>query len=334
MIGKRVLRWWFDRADDAGLTLQEMFFEIEDHHGDVSVDEWHLARAGGIGGSDAAAVVGCSPYRDSLAVWAEKRGLLVPDEPEDLDAVEMGHALEPVVLSRFAAKGPDIREAELWVPRLVVADEDQPWLRCTPDALVVDEGGLALVQIKTASESQRGHDTPVHYEIQCRHEMAATGIGRCYLVTLFGGRYLEWELLRRDATIENWLLDAEAKLWDHVEAGTDLPDELRYGTLGTRVATLAKLHPDDDGEIVELPPELVSVSDTLHGVRRQLRELRDAEESLEDQIRAAIGKHAGGVLANGIGTWWWRTIQRKSYTVEAGSYRKLTFEKTKGMNQR
>lgn len=334
MIGKQELHTWFDTAEEAGWTLQEMVDEIEQEHGDIPVDEWHLARAGGIGGSDAAAVVGCSPYRDSLAVWAEKRGLLVPDEPDDMDAVEMGLALEPVVLSRFARKGPGIREAELWVPRLVVADEERPWLRCTPDGLVIDEGGLALVQIKTASESKRGHDTPVHYELQCRHEMAATGIDRCYLVTLYGGRYLDWQLLRREPTIENWLLDAEAKLWAHVEGGTDLPEELRYGTLDTRVATLRKLHPDDDGEIIEMPPELVSVSETLHGVRRQLRELRDAEESLEDQIRAAIGKHAGGTLANGTGTWWWRTIQRKGYTVEAGSYRKLTFEKVKGNQQR
>ena len=331
MIRKQDLDTWFDTAEEAGWTLQEMIDDIEEQHGDISVDEWHLARAGGIGGSDAGAVVGCSPYLDALAVWAEKRGLLVPDEPEDRDAVEMGHALEPVVLSRFAAKGPNIREAELWVPRLVVVDEKRPWLRCTPDALVIDEDGLALVQIKTAAESKRGQDTPVHHELQCRHEMAATGIDRCYLVTLYGGRYLEWQLFRRDAAIEQWLLDAEAALWSHVAGGTDLPEALRYGTLDTRVSTLVKLHPDDDGEIVELPPELVSVSDTLHGVRRQLRELRDTEESLEDQIRVAIGKNAGGMLANGTGTWWWRTIQRKGYTVEPGSYRKLTFEKVKGM---
>jgi putative phage-type endonuclease len=333
MIGKQVLHTWFDTAEEAGWTLQEMMDEIEQEHGDISVDEWHSDRAGGIGGSDAGAVVGCSPYRDALAVWAEKRGLLVPDEPEDMDAVEMGHALEPVVLSRFAAKGPGIREAELWVPRLVVVDEERPWLRCTPDALVIDEDGLALVQIKTAAESKRGQDAPVHHELQCRHEMAATGIDRCYLVTLYGGRYLEWQLFRREAMLEAWLLDAEAKLWAHVAGGTDLPEDLRYGTLDTRVDTLAKLHPDDDGEIVELPPELVSVSDTLHGIRRQLRELRDAEESLEDQIRVAIGEHAGGVLANGTGTWWWRTIQCKGYTVDPGSYRKLTFEKQKGYRQ-
>ena len=40
--------------------------------------EWLKLRQNGIGGSDAAAILGLNPYKSPLAVYADKRGLTNP----------------------------------------------------------------------------------------------------------------------------------------------------------------------------------------------------------------------------------------------------------------
>lgn len=64
---------------------------------ELSREEWLAYRRKGIGGSDAAAVLGISPFRTGVDLYYDKLGLPVDDSDENWVAMEMGNLLEDLV---------------------------------------------------------------------------------------------------------------------------------------------------------------------------------------------------------------------------------------------
>lgn len=69
-------------------------------------DEWHAARANGIGGSEIAAVLGLSPYESRFSLWHRKKGLIGP--VEETEEMYWGKEHEPAICRRFAREHPDL----------------------------------------------------------------------------------------------------------------------------------------------------------------------------------------------------------------------------------
>lgn len=292
---------------------------------------WLAERRGGIGGSDAAAAVCVSPYKHALGLWAEKAGLAEPEAPADAQAVRMGHLLEPVVLEAYRLECPDA-QCDLWPQHVIVYDDERQWLRCTPDAIGwdADRRDWYLIQIKTARETAP-RETPVHYEIQCQHEMMATGLSRCLLLTLYGGRDLTVVQLDADPAVQGWLLEAESKLWQAVESKQRPTWLEEFGDPRQVAADMKRVYPWDDGEIVELDPVFRELTAQRAAYKARIKELEECVEYIDARIEVAIGPHVAGSLPDGSGAWYWQTVERKGYTVEASNYRKLSFKKAKGM---
>ena len=57
-------------------------------------DEWLSARCAGIGGSDAACVLGMNKYKTNVQLWKEKTGITVPKDISDKPAVAYGKNAE------------------------------------------------------------------------------------------------------------------------------------------------------------------------------------------------------------------------------------------------
>jgi len=66
----------------------------------MNTEKWLNERRKGIGGSDAAAICGLSPYRTPLQVWQDKRGLsgVIPEN----EAMEWGKRLEPIIRQKYS----------------------------------------------------------------------------------------------------------------------------------------------------------------------------------------------------------------------------------------
>lgn len=291
---------------------------------------WLAERRKGIGGSDAAAAVCVSPYKHALGLWAEKAGLAEPEAPADAQAVRMGHLLEPVVLEAYRLEYPDA-QCDLWPQHVIVFDDERQWLRCTPDAIGWDQDrrDWYLIQIKTARETAP-RETPVHYEIQCQHEMLATGLDRCLLLTLYGGRDLTVVQLDADPAVQGWLLEAEAKLWQAVELKERPTWAEEFGDPRQVAEDMRRVYPWDDGEIVELDPVFRELTAQRAAYKAQIKDLEECVEHIDSRIEVAIGPHVAGSLPDGSGAWYWQTVERKAYPVEATTYRKLSFKKAKG----
>ena len=70
----------------------------------LSSEEWLSYRRRGIGGSDAAAILGISPWRTARDLYYDKLNVVKADMDENWVALEMGHLLEDLVARIFAKK--------------------------------------------------------------------------------------------------------------------------------------------------------------------------------------------------------------------------------------
>ena len=100
-------------------------------HDPQTRQEWLMHRNGGIGGSDAACVVGLNQYKSNVQLWEEKVGLSKAKDISNQAAVAFGIAAEPVIRDLFQVEHPEF-EIEHH-PFRMYAEENHKWLYATLD---------------------------------------------------------------------------------------------------------------------------------------------------------------------------------------------------------
>lgn len=175
--------------------------------------EWlSVRRRLGLGGSDAAAIVGASDHSTPAQVYFKKVGADVPDVQSDHAAI--GQMLEEPIAQRYAQKtGREVINAGTFT---ILRDTERPWMFTTLDRIVVDRGALECKSANFAGW-QIKHDwlegPPLSYLIQAQHQMAVTGaevVDIAALVGVFG--FFIFEITRDQAFIEQ-LVEAERRFW-------------------------------------------------------------------------------------------------------------------------
>lgn len=259
---------------------------------DAGRDEWLAARRKGLGGSDAAAVAGLSPYAGPWSVWADKVGLDVPDlEPSE--AMRWGTLLEPVISVEAGERfGLDVRPS----PGLV-ANPQLGWQLATPDGLVGDD---ALLEVKNVGARQADvweTGPPDMYWAQGLHYVAVTGRATVHFVALVGGqRLVHHPVTYTPADVEG-LTKIEADFWAHVEAETPPP------AWPADIDALGRLDVDPD-ESVELDPNVLSLLadyDTASSAAKRKAEIAD-------ELKALLGTAAVGTV-DGMAVVTWKTVR-------------------------
>ena len=153
-------------------------------------DEWLDWRRKGLGGSDAAAVLGISPFRTARDLYYDKLGIVTADDQENWVALEMGNLLEPLVARIFEKK----TGLKIYQRKCMFQHPEHPWMPADLDYLVeLPDGSTAILELKTTNYNAKdkwwynGEEiVPVYYEAQGRHYMAVMGIDRVYFCCLYG----------------------------------------------------------------------------------------------------------------------------------------------------
>jgi len=104
---------------------------------------WHAWRNDGVTASDADVVLGRSPYKTRYRLFAEKKGLILPENLENNPHVRRGIRLEPLARKAF-----EQRHDTLLLP-LCAESVDYPFFRASFDG--IDDNGIP-VEIKAPSE--------------------------------------------------------------------------------------------------------------------------------------------------------------------------------------
>lgn len=193
--------------------------------------KWLEERRKGIGGSDAAAVCGLSPWKTALEVYFEKIGELA-DQEENAD-MRRGTLLEPVVRQMYA----DETGYEVEKPDGIVTCKKYPFALANLDGRVPAFGGIA--EFKT-SRDRRGwgdpgsDEIPQVYLLQAQHYLAVTGTDRCDVACLFGDFELGIYTILADPDFAELLMEAESRFWrDHVLARVP-PDPMTHNDIKLR----------------------------------------------------------------------------------------------------
>ena len=173
--------------------------------------EWVQWRAGGIGGADAAAIVGLSPWKRARDVWEIKRG----EQPyPSRDDSGWGRRAEPMIRARYE------EALGCAAPPVCCQSERFEWLRASLDGWVA---GRAL-PVELKGPGRRDHNAaidgwvPMHYLPQCLHILLATGAERMHYVS-FNASVPAIDALvvirvGRDEQLLDELRDREQRFWE------------------------------------------------------------------------------------------------------------------------
>lgn len=200
-------------------------------------EEWLAARQEqGIGGSEAAAVVGMSPWMTPLQLWQQKLGVIPPKDLSGNAAVEQGNRMEPILRDFFRKLHPEyIVEHHAFD---ILFQGERPYLFATLDGEIIerDTNRRGILEIKTGTPTGKdgwakwnNGNMPPNYYVQCAHQLLATGYD---FVRLFACLYSQngdmtlktYEIERADVEEDlEWLLEKEERFWNHNIIGGMMP---------------------------------------------------------------------------------------------------------------
>ena len=139
-------------------------------------EEWLAYRRRGIGGSDAAAVLGISPFMTGRDLYYDKLGISAAADDENWVAKEIGHRLEPLVAEIFSKR----TGLKVFQKKFMFQHPQYPWMLADLDYLVeLPDGSIAILECKTSTSNSSenwwyaGKEiVPAYYESQGRHYIA------------------------------------------------------------------------------------------------------------------------------------------------------------------
>ena len=138
--------------------------------------DWLAYRRKGIGGSDAAAVLGISPFLTGRDLYYDKLGISADADDENWIAKEIGNLLEPLVAKIFSER----TGLKVYQKKFMFQHPQHPWMLADLDYLVeMPDGRTAILECKTSTSNAASHwwyagkeIVPAYYESQGRHYMA------------------------------------------------------------------------------------------------------------------------------------------------------------------
>lgn len=265
----------------------------------MSREEWLESRRKGIGGSDAAAIMGANPYASPLSVYLDKLGLA--QEKEITEAMRQGTDLEDYVARRFCeATGKKVRNCN----KILIRENYSYMIANIDRAIVGEDAGL---ECKTTSPYNRhnfeGGEVPITYQWQCQHYMSVTGYDHWYLAVLVLGQGFYTYQIDRDENLISVLEKRERDFWNENVLKHVPP--LPIGQESDDVA-LDAMYPESVAETADL----TSVQDKLDLLSlydSQIGSLKAQCEALKQEVKEELGACEIGVC----GPWnvSWKTVE-------------------------
>ncbi|MGB9845876.1 MAG: YqaJ viral recombinase family protein [Desulfotomaculales bacterium] len=266
-------------------------------------EEWLELRRQGIGGSDAPAIAGLSPFRSAISVYLEKIGAVSADElagDEQKEEMYWGTRLEDIVAEEFSAR----TGLELIRPSAIFCHPDHPFMIANIDRIITDPAnGYGVLEIKTTNpfnEAAWEDGIPEHVIIQVQHYLAVTGYKYGYAAVLIGGQKYLHKLIPRDDEVINYLIEIERKFWQMVEDRTPPPLD------GSEDASniLKLLYPvADPGSKILLPPEAEDLIREYEEAKAQEKAAGERKEAAANRLKALLGTNEAGIAGRRIVTW-------------------------------
>ena len=251
--------------------------------------EWEKARKHlGIGGSEAASIIGFNPYSSAFAVYWNKVSEDV-EERHISEAMRQGSDLEDYVAKRFCeATGKEVKRNSN-----MLQSKEYPFMLADVDRFIVGEN--AILECKCSLNRdlysyENAANIPAYHLVQCLHYMAVVGADKAYLATLvYGKDFHIVEINRQDFESDiKALIETEKRFWEEnvLKKLPPLPD-------GTESSTqaIARQFPlaSDETEKVDLS-KYSSQLRHLSELKQEIAKLTDEKTGIENLIKQTLGE--------------------------------------------
>ena len=238
----------------------------------------------------------------AVQVYLEKRGEADPPDLSQIEAVQMGHVMQPVIGRLVSERlGVAIKDMDV-----AVQHPTEAWMWSHFDFITQD--GDVLIEAKNYNSMARnkfGENGSIHVPnadyFQCLHEATVLGVNKVILAVLFGGNEFCTFPLEFTQGDKDRLLQTEAELWGRIQAGTP-PD-------AGSTDDLRRLFPQDNAETVQASGRVEQAVAELFRLKTQIKDLESMEEELSSLIQsymkdaAQLTSYDGKVLAT------WKTAK-------------------------
>ena len=271
----------------------------------LSYAEWLQVRRSGIGGSDAAAALGLSPWKSALELWQEK--VSGQNQPhQENEAMIWGRLMEPIITREY------VRRTGLTVTpmRSMLQAATWPWMLADLDGLIEDpQRGTGVFEVKTASaykQEEWGEDRcPDSYLLQINHYMAVTGLSYAVICVLIGGNKLQWMTVDRDDELIASLVELEHRFWNHVL--TQSPPPVDGSTACAEM--LSRRYPSSSNPApLILPVEADSWIQDYLQAKREEEDAVERKRLAENRIKEVMKEHERSTSPGGKQVTW-KTVQ-------------------------
>lgn len=264
-------------------------------------EDWKAERAKlGVGSSEIAAIFGESPYDSQFSLWAKRcdPSAFAEAVERESEAMEWGTELQDVILRRYA-KDRGARVFAWPQNNICVAKHFAGF--ATPDSVIMDADGSPYVgEVKAFSEHDRkrwSEGPPPYVVLQNMHQQEVTGIHAGKIIALFGNRlrHIEAYDVPYDETFAAGMRERVERFMAYVADRREPPADESEMTF----EAIKKLHPRDNGEIVDLDErfdDLLVEWDSLKEFEKQTAARLDW---IKNQIVAAIGDATYGASLGG-----------------------------------
>lgn len=275
-------------------------------------EEFLKQRLLGIGGSDAAVVLGISPFRSRLQLWHEKVSKKIDTESGDALILQIGTALEPIIANKYAKTTGRKLEVR---PRKV--HPEYPFIIGNIDREIVgDERGPGILEIKTKGAWIDWHseEVPPYYMAQVQHYLSVYGYDWASFAVLDLGtrKITHTDVERDDKQIAN-IIEEEKKFWKLVETG--VPPEVDSSK------TCENFLREHYGKSEDVTIDLIGNEDAtkwamlLKDIRSQEKLLKSQESECKNHLMSLVGS-AEKALGNNFKISWKAPQDKNVFDIE------------------
>jgi putative phage-type endonuclease len=250
---------------------------------------WLAERRLGLGGSDAAAALGWSPWKTPLKLYLEKRGEIAEEDISGKPVVEWGCRLEDVIADAYAEK-MGVKVARV---NSILRHPKYPFIGASLDRRVV--GVPRGLEVKTTSfmagrDEEKWGETgtdqvPIQYRFQCQHYMAVTGYAEFHLAVLVGGNDFRIYIIPRNDIMIDAMIDLEVEFWRGVQNG--IPP-----TSKTIADVRMKFGAHVGGSVIEADAAAQGYVEEYLALAGMLKEAKKLEDRRDD-LQTLIGEYMG-----------------------------------------
>lgn len=274
-------------------------------------------RAKYIGGSDMAAIIGCSPWKTPYQLWLEKTGQYIePIDPERDKLFRRGKLLEPVVLEMARQE----YGLEILATNKRYYDSELPFLSCEVDFEWMDVDGPQNADVKTIHPrvayqwGEQGTDEiPVYYTVQFLFGQMITERERTLCTALIGADDLRVYRTERDQEAIDYLRGKAIDFWEMVVTGNPPPI--------TSIEDVTLAWPRDSGKAIQATPEIIDMIARHKLLKKSLAGDEAKCDLLELEIFRFMADRTEIVDGDGRRLATRKVQERAAYTVQPATFR-------------